>query len=78
MLDTRTIGIFIAGISQVLALQKLDPIIIINKSTVGKHKICFSKKKLSYLELFKLLPRQVIFSFIYYLQTPLSYYAYRI
>jgi hypothetical protein len=45
MLDTGAAGVFTAGISQVLALQKLDPIVVINKSTAGKHKICFSKRK---------------------------------
>jgi hypothetical protein len=43
MPDSGAAGISIARKPQVIALQKLDPIISINTSTTGNHKIRFGK-----------------------------------
>jgi hypothetical protein len=45
ILDTSATGVFIIGISQVIIFQKLDPIIIIDKLIIRKHRIWFSKKQ---------------------------------
>jgi hypothetical protein len=43
MLDSGAAGIFIVRKPQVVAFQKLDPIISIDISIAGNHKICFGK-----------------------------------
>jgi hypothetical protein len=45
ILDSGAAGIFITRKPQVVAFQKLDPIISIDTSIIGNHKICFGKKK---------------------------------
>jgi hypothetical protein len=43
MPDSGAAGISIARKPQVIAFQKLDPIVSINTSIIGNHKICFGK-----------------------------------
>jgi hypothetical protein len=45
MLDNRTVGVSITRKPQVITFQKLDPIISINTSIAGNHKIRFGKGK---------------------------------
>jgi hypothetical protein len=41
MLDNKTAGVFIVSLPQVIALSKLDPIILVNSSTAGNYRIKF-------------------------------------
>jgi hypothetical protein len=41
MLDNRTAGVFIAGLTQVTALSKLDPTILVDSFIAGNHRIKF-------------------------------------
>jgi hypothetical protein len=43
--DSRAVGISITRKPQVIIFQKLDPIVLINTSIVGNHKIRFGKGK---------------------------------
>jgi hypothetical protein len=45
ILDNGAVRVFITRKPQVIAFQKLDPIVLINTSTTRNHKICFGKKK---------------------------------
>jgi hypothetical protein len=45
MLDNGTAGVFITRKPQVVAFQKLDPIVSIDISITRNHKIRFGKKK---------------------------------
>jgi hypothetical protein len=76
MLDNRTAGVSIARKPQVIVLQKLDPIVLINISIAGNHKIRFGKKKIISIGIiqvsiplgnitFYILPTNILF--LYYL-----------
>jgi hypothetical protein len=41
ILDNRTIGVFIVSLPQVIALSKLDLIILVNSSIIGNYRIKF-------------------------------------
>jgi hypothetical protein len=43
MPDSGAAGVSTARKPQVVALQKLDPIVLIDTSIIGNHKICFGK-----------------------------------
>jgi hypothetical protein len=43
MPDSSAVGVLTAGNPQFLALQKLDPIVWLNTSIAGAHKIQFGK-----------------------------------
>jgi hypothetical protein len=43
MLDSGAAGVSTTRKPQVIAFQKLDPIILINTSTIRNYKICFGK-----------------------------------
>jgi hypothetical protein len=49
MLDNRTAGISIAGLSQVIVLSKLDLIILVNSSIAGNYRIKFGARKALFL-----------------------------
>jgi hypothetical protein len=49
MPDNRTAGVSIAGLPQVIILSKLDPIILVNSSIAGNHRIKFRTKKVLFL-----------------------------
>jgi hypothetical protein len=49
MLDSGAAGVSITRKLQVVAFQKLDPIISINISITGNHKICFGEKKVMFI-----------------------------
>jgi hypothetical protein len=49
MPDSGIAGISIARKPQVIALQKLDPIILINTFVTRNHKICFGKGEIVFI-----------------------------
>jgi hypothetical protein len=49
MLDNRTAGISIAGLFQIIALNKLDLIILVNSFIAGNYRIKFGARKVLFL-----------------------------
>jgi hypothetical protein len=49
MLDNRAAGVSIAGLPQVIALSKLDPIILVNSSIAGNYWIKFGAGEVLFL-----------------------------
>jgi hypothetical protein len=45
MPDNGTVGVFIAGLLQVIILSKLDPTILVNYSIARNYRIKFSARK---------------------------------
>jgi hypothetical protein len=77
MLDSEAVGVSITRKPQVIAFQKLDPIVLIDTFIAGNHKICFGKEKVIFIGIiqvsillgniiFHILPTNILF--LYYLQ----------
>jgi hypothetical protein len=77
MPDNGAAGVSIARKPQVIIFQKLDPIVSINISITGNHKICFGKGEVMFIStiqvntplgniMFHVLPTNTLF--LYYLQ----------
>jgi hypothetical protein len=49
MPDNRTAGVFIVSLSQVIALSKLDPIILVDSFITGNHWIKFGAGEVLFL-----------------------------
>jgi hypothetical protein len=49
ILDNRTAGVSITSLLQVIALSKLDPIILVNSSIAGNHRIKFRAGEVLFL-----------------------------
>jgi hypothetical protein len=75
MPDNRTAGVFITRKPQVIILQKLDPIILINTSIAGNHKICFGKKETISIGIIQVsIPLGNIMFYMLPTNTPFLYY----
>jgi hypothetical protein len=49
ILDNRAVGVFIVGLSQVIALSKLDLTILVNSFTAGNYRIKFRAGEVLFL-----------------------------
>jgi hypothetical protein len=75
MLNNRTAGVFITRKPQVVAFQKLDPIISINISIAGNHKIRFGKGEAIFIGIIQVsTPLGNIMFYVLPTNTPFLYY----
>jgi hypothetical protein len=75
--DNRAVGVSTASLSQVIILNKLDPIILVNSSIAGNYRIKFGIRKVLFLGIIQINTqlRNIIFHvlptntlFLFYLQ----------
>jgi hypothetical protein len=75
MPDSGTAGVSTARKPQVIAFQKLDPIVSIDTSTTGNHKIRFGKKKAMSISTIQVgTPLGNIMFHVFPTNTPFLYY----
>jgi hypothetical protein len=76
MPDSGAAGVSIARKPQVIAFQKLDPIVSIDISIIGNHKICFGKGEAMFIStiqvstplsniMFHMLPTNILFLYCF-------------